>query len=433
MPALTPLDPWIAARLGGNGPVTREAVDAWQAARLRETVTLAKTASPFYAAHLAGVDAASLASPAHVAALPLLTEDTLRREGQRLLCAPQDAVARVVSLHSSGTTGPAKRLFFSDADLELTLDFFAHGMPTFTRPGHTVCILLPGQSPDSVGDLLARALALFGARGFIHGLAPDPAAALHAAAACRADVIVGFPVQVLAMARLAEATHARVAPVAVLLCSDYVPRAVEREVERIWGCPAHSHWGTVETGLGGGVSCAALDGCHLREADLLVEVLAPDGTPPARWRVGRTRHHHTHAARHAAHPLLHRRPGPRAARYLRLRQRAAAAGQGAGPPGPDRAPARRGPLSPCLFWMKRCCLCPACSTCGRPSWATTATAACTRSSPPCPAARTPHAAPRSQLWPPCPHARAYFLTSRPFPGPRRASARPNEPYGSNND
>ncbi|MGE4298486.1 MAG: DVU_1553 family AMP-dependent CoA ligase [Desulfovibrionaceae bacterium] len=279
MPALTPLDPWIAVRLGCASPVTRTSLDAWQAARLRETVARAQAASPFYAAHLAGMDAASLASPAHVANLPLMTEDTLRREGQRLLCVPQDAVARVVSLRSSGTTGPAKRLCFSDADLELTMDFFAHGMTTFTRPGQTVCILLPGQSPDSVGDLLARALARFGARGVIHGLAPDPAEAVRVAAACRAGVIVGFPVQVLAMARLAEASRTRLAPTAVLLCSDYVPRAVEREVDRIWGCPVHSHWGTVETGLGGGVSCAARDGCHLREADLLVEVLAPDNTP----------------------------------------------------------------------------------------------------------------------------------------------------------
>jgi phenylacetate-CoA ligase len=38
----------------------------------------------------------------------------------------------------------------------------------------------------------------------------------------------------------------------------------------------YQHYGMTETGLGGGVECAAMDGCHLREADLYVEVIDPE-------------------------------------------------------------------------------------------------------------------------------------------------------------
>ena len=47
----------------------------------------------------------------------------------------QDDVARIVTLRTSGSTGEAKRLFFTEEDLELTVDFFHHGMSTLVRAG----------------------------------------------------------------------------------------------------------------------------------------------------------------------------------------------------------------------------------------------------------------------------------------------------------
>jgi hypothetical protein len=46
--------------------------------------------------------------------------------------------------------------------------------------------------------------------------------------------------------------------------------------EEAWGCRVFNHYGMTEMGLGGGVECAALAGYHLREADLLFEVVDPE-------------------------------------------------------------------------------------------------------------------------------------------------------------
>jgi hypothetical protein len=51
-------------------------------------------------------------------------------------------------------------------------------------------------------------------------------------------------------------------------------------VRELLGAEVFTHYGTVETGLGGAVDCAAHEGCHLREGDLLVEIIDPHTTRP---------------------------------------------------------------------------------------------------------------------------------------------------------
>lgn len=61
----------------------------------------------------------------------------------------------------------------------------------------------------------------------------------------------------------------------VLLSTDYVPRAIRSAVKAAWRCRVYTHYGMTETGLGGGVDCAARRGYHLREADLYYEIIDP--------------------------------------------------------------------------------------------------------------------------------------------------------------
>lgn len=274
----TPLDPWCAAKIGEpDNPLSTAALQDYQLTRLRETLQLVRTRSPFYRRHLADAPA-ELAALHDLQALPFTTAQELREDGLRFLCVSQDAIQRVVTLESSGTTGSPKRIYFTRADQELTVDFFHVGMSTFTAPGDRVLILLPGDTPGSVGDLLATALLRLGAQPIQHGLVRDVAATLAVMRREHVDVLVGVPTQVHALATYGRDVHLK----HVLLTTDHVSPSIVRAVERAWGCTVYNHYGMTEMGLGGGVDCSARRGYHLREADMLFEIVdAVTGAPVA--------------------------------------------------------------------------------------------------------------------------------------------------------
>jgi phenylacetate-CoA ligase len=140
----TPLDAWIQEKVSssGNTSLTQSLLEAYQVRKIGEVFSYAKETSPFYRELLS-----SFPEPASLDdffRLPFTYPRDVREKGLKMLCVSQDEIARVVTLSTSGTTGDAKRLFFTEGDLELTIDFFAHGMRTLVEPGETVIIFLPG-------------------------------------------------------------------------------------------------------------------------------------------------------------------------------------------------------------------------------------------------------------------------------------------------
>ncbi|HYA43324.1 MAG TPA: AMP-binding protein [Syntrophobacteraceae bacterium] len=271
---VTPLESWISGKIGNRrGNLTRREIEAYQLEKLRETIRWARTKSSLYKTRLAHTGEDKVCRLGDLERLPFTSSEDIRRNPLELLCVSQGEINRVVTLATSGTTGDPKRIYFTLDDQEATIDFFHHGMSTLARPGDRVLILLPADRPGSVGDLLAKGIGRLGALGIAHGPVRDLRNTLHVMERERVDSLVGIPVQVLALARH---WSGNVRPVRnVLLSTDYVPGAIIRELRRIWGCEVFTHYGMTEMGYGGGVECAALFGYHLREADLLLEIIDP--------------------------------------------------------------------------------------------------------------------------------------------------------------
>jgi phenylacetate-CoA ligase len=277
---ITPLDPWILAKFNSNQPtLEREELTSWQLKKVNETIAIARQKSSFYREHFQRMPE-SIHNLSELSLFPFTTPEDIRRNPLRFICVSQDSIDRVVTLDSSGTTGEPKRIYFTADDQELTIDFFAVGMSTFTKPGDKVLIFLPGQTPGSVGDLLRLGLARFGRDPIPYGPIRDSQNALEVINNKKADCLVGSPTQILGLAQRWQPNMHK--PRCVLLSTDHLPSAIVDKLKSTWSCEVFDHYGATEMGLGGGVECEAHNGYHLREADLFFEIVDPETGSPVR-------------------------------------------------------------------------------------------------------------------------------------------------------
>jgi phenylacetate-coenzyme A ligase PaaK-like adenylate-forming protein len=275
----TPLEDWILNKISSNGGMphlTRSAIEAFQLEKIRETISYARSKSPFYKNLLAGFGSDPVIALKNLSMLPFTVSDDLKNHPLQFLCVSQSAVERCVTLHSSATTGPAKRIFFTKEDLDHTLDFFHHGMSTLVKAGDRVMILLPGDRPNSVGDLLSRALLRMNVESVIHGFVISPDKTVDAVLKHNITCIVGAPVQIFALFQSGNGRkHLKGRITKVLLTTDYVPKIISRVLESDFNCEVYSHYGMTEMGWGGGVECGVRCGHHMREADIFIEIIDP--------------------------------------------------------------------------------------------------------------------------------------------------------------
>ena len=252
-----------------------QAVQQEQTLRLRRLVAYAQSHSRFYRQRLVGVDASRL-TLAHLPELPCTTPADIG-EWHNFVCVSQRHIERLVTLHTSGTSGPPKRIAVTAADLAASKAFFRHGMSELVQAGQRVLVLWPwGERPHGVNRLLCEALA----EGGITATSGNPAATAASLTAdiatCAPHAIVALPGQLATLAELLlhpPTPHFALHLYGILSSGEHLPPAVATALHKQRGLVVLDHYGMTETGYGGGVECKAHSGYHMRDLELLVEIL----------------------------------------------------------------------------------------------------------------------------------------------------------------
>lgn len=265
------LDAWLAARCGASGDLAA-AIQAEQGLRLRRVLKYVQEHSRFYGERLAGITPERL-SLADLSRLPFTSAEDLA-DWKKFLCVSQDSVERIVTLTSSGTAGPPKRLAFSRHDLELTRDFFRVGMSQLVRPGDRALILWPGAArPNGVSALLREALGSIGVTAFVGEPLADAESLGRELALYNPQAIVAAPRQLTPLLDVLARPGADFALRGILSSAEQLPPGLAETLEKRYGLLVLDHYGLTETGYGGGVECPAHHGLHWRELDLLLEIV----------------------------------------------------------------------------------------------------------------------------------------------------------------
>lgn len=268
------LDAWVGRTIGLGRLPSRDDVAAYQLQRLNETLAHARAESPFYRSQADWPNPGHLADIKDLSRFHLTTPADLSRGDPSLIALPLRDAARLVTIPTSGTSGPQKRLFFTEADIEATVAYFEHGMATIVRPGSCVAVAFPAERPDSVGELLMRGLTRLGAIPMALPVGGSLDALVGALRDLQPAAIAGMPVTLGAAARrIATDGGPPLGIETALVSADSVSPSFKAALAAIWGTVVFEHWGMTETGYGGALACDAHDGLHIRETDLYVEIV----------------------------------------------------------------------------------------------------------------------------------------------------------------
>ena len=264
----TKLDNWIE-NIEALPELTREGLEALQLRRLNETLAKLKARGGFYKDYPEKLDSLS-----ELRKLPFTTAADLSAYPGKFLLTSQSEVSRVISGATSGTTGPAKRVFYTDRDTEHTVGFFAAGISEMLSEGEKCFIAFPFTGPFGLGDLIAQAVQRLGATPIKTGFGQTWGEMLALIRETKPETYIGFPVTLLSLLRMYEGEF----PIKrALVSGDACPEGVLAELERALGSKLYPHYGSRECGLGGAVTCPAFEGMHLWENHILPEIIDETG------------------------------------------------------------------------------------------------------------------------------------------------------------
>ena len=250
--------------------VNRESLDALQLDKLNAVLRREKVRGGFYKDlpdHLDSLDG--------LQTLPFTTEEDLAQNAPGLLLCSQAEIQRILSDSTSGTTGAAKRVFYTEDDLAGTVELFIAGLGEFIFPGSVTMICFPFSGPNGLGELIAEAVTKLGARPLKLGAGLSYGEYAAVMQREQPDTFVGMPVQLLSILRVCGRGSLRRALVSGDACSE----AVLRGCEELLGTRLFPHYGSREMALGGAICCPAHEGMHLRENHVIAEIIDDAGLP----------------------------------------------------------------------------------------------------------------------------------------------------------
>lgn len=263
----------LICRQEGFSDLSRSILERRQLELLNMQLARAKQ-SPYYREYPDSLD-----SLEELQRLPFTTEADLRENYAGLCLLP---AAELVRIRTSGTTGTPKKLAYSRYDCDRTLDFFTAGLQELIFPGDRVLIAFSGRDALSLGGLLEET---------VRELKAVPLR-LHEdksfGSMCRLlnreapAVYLGPPVLLLSLLRY---DRAAVCFKRALVSGDICEPEVVSVCSSLMGNAVWQHYGLRESGLGCAVSCSAGEGMHIRENDILCEIIDESGNrlPEEEW------------------------------------------------------------------------------------------------------------------------------------------------------
>ncbi|MFC1907084.1 DVU_1553 family AMP-dependent CoA ligase [Chloroflexota bacterium] len=257
--------------------VTRDDIDRYHLFKLRKMLSYVFEKSSFYRkmSEESGLTAEDIRSLDDLARIPFTSPEDIAQHPYHFACVPLGDITRITTFTSSGTTGPQKRIFFTERDLETMTDFMAAGMRTVANKSDVVQIMLPSTRPNDQADLLAKGVRKMGGVPVVTGTNPSAEEQIRILDESHPTILFAAVSRMYRITQETRHTHNLKGKgvKTLFLTSEYLSDSMRKHLQDVWNCNVYTHYGLTEMGLGVAVECQAHNGFHFNEADILVEVV----------------------------------------------------------------------------------------------------------------------------------------------------------------
>lgn len=267
------LDNWICEKIKLEDKLSRENLERYQLNKLNNLIKYVKENSKFYKEIYKDLN--QIHSLDELYKIPIINKDDVIENGQKMVCVNQSEISRIVSIDTSGTTGKYKRIYFTQEDQNLTIDFFIKGLSFLVEKDDAMMIMLPFERENSVGDLIKKSLENMKVKPVLSGGLSSFKETTNLMIRERVNSIVGMPVEILALGKYIKKENLPIKIKSILLSADMVNEVFIEQIKKVYKCEVFNHFGMTEIGLGGSVDCNYHEGMHIRENDLLIEIVNP--------------------------------------------------------------------------------------------------------------------------------------------------------------
>lgn len=253
----------------------RESLNKYIFKKLKETIDYTKENSRFYKEKFKDINIDNIKTLKDFNSIPFTYPKEVAERSFEFLCVPQRYIKRIVTLKTSGTTAAdGKRIFFTEHDLNLTINFFNEGFKAMVNESDNIMIMMPGETYGSVGDIIKKSLDKLNVKSFIYGILKDCEDAGKFIENNNINSIVALPMQAMYLSKITEDIFKKHIG-KLMLSADYVPEVLIKRFKLKYNCKVFTHYGLTETGYGLAVECQQLDGYHARENDVYLEIVDP--------------------------------------------------------------------------------------------------------------------------------------------------------------
>ena len=252
----------------GIKDVTYESIKLIQLKKLNELLSREADRGGYYSnlpKHINNLD--------ELSSFPFTTDEDLSSKASGILLVSQSNIQRVLSDATSGTTGAAKRVFYTEQDCINTIQLFKAGLSELVYKGSKTIICMPFSGPWGLGELICEAIKQLDAVPLKVGIDKTYGELFQIVKEENPDTFVGMPVQLLSMLRY----FGKCSLERALVSGDSCPKSVIESCENILGSKLFPHYGSREVGLGGAITCQAHSGMHLRENHIIAEIIDENG------------------------------------------------------------------------------------------------------------------------------------------------------------